>query len=126
MTKKCPMCGEEISAEAKKCKHCGEYFDAAGRPTSQKQRSTYILLAIFLGGIGLHSAYIGKMKIAMCQAAMGVGGWMTTFIIVNGGKHDNFSIAMAHISIVLLVSLCVWVLCEIISVDKDADGKLMK
>ena len=73
-TKRCPMCGEEILAVAKKCRYCGEYLDDSNRPVQKKSRSAYVLLCLFLGGIGAHNFYIGQMwrglvKIALFLAA---------------------------------------------------------
>lgn len=73
-TKRCPMCGEEILAVAKKCRYCGEYLDDSNQPVQKKSRSAYVLLCLFLGGIGAHNFYIGQMwrglvKIALFLAA---------------------------------------------------------
>ena len=49
-TKRCPYCGEVILDVAKKCKYCGEFL--------QKNRAVYIVLGLFLGGIGAHNFYL--------------------------------------------------------------------
>lgn len=66
-TKKCPYCSEEIQADAVKCKHCGEWLDKT-RTTEEKilvvrpakSRTIAILLALFLGGAGMHKFYLGR------------------------------------------------------------------
>jgi TM2 domain-containing membrane protein YozV len=72
---KCPFCAEVIAAAAKKCKHCGEFLDEslqnARMPTprsnglsvspNEKTKVTAGLLAIFLGGLGMHKFYLGRV-----------------------------------------------------------------
>jgi TM2 domain-containing membrane protein YozV len=54
----CRSCGAIIKKEAEICPKCGvrqtEYYH------EQKSRITAALLAIFLGGFGIHKFYIGK------------------------------------------------------------------
>ena len=86
-TVECPFCAEQIIAHAKKCRHCGETVDVALRraeealraserqggnvymnaavsaPVSNrpyKSRGTAIILALLLGGIGIHKFYLGR------------------------------------------------------------------
>ena len=84
---KCPQCGAAIEPGATNCKYCGEALpqqQAAPQPVQQPQvqpQTVYVqqgpnpidpswpikdkmvagLLAIFLGGIGVHKFYLGKM-----------------------------------------------------------------
>ncbi|MBD5210774.1 MAG: NINE protein [Bacteroidales bacterium] len=70
----CQYCGGEIVFGAQKCCHCGEWLV---RPATSSQRPTYVqtgaqqysssksrvvaaLLALFLGGLGIHEFYLGK------------------------------------------------------------------
>ncbi len=103
-TKACPYCGEEVNVVAKKCKHCGEILDSTMReienlkraqqsngpiivnnnnnnnngmgamPFAQKSRLTYILLAIFLGWLGVHDFYAGRTGMGIL-CLLTLGGW---------------------------------------------------
>lgn len=60
----CSECGKQISDKAPACPGCGApssyraQGEAAARPT--KSRSAAILLALFLGGLGMHKFYLGS------------------------------------------------------------------
>ena len=58
----CPYCKEEIQEGALKCKHCGSMLTPAGAPqaaTSEKSKVTAGVLALLLGGFGIHKFYLG-------------------------------------------------------------------
>lgn len=55
----CHECGAAINAKAEICPKCGVRQPGAG-PTPEKSRITAALLALFLGGIGIHKFYLGK------------------------------------------------------------------
>ena len=70
----CNKCGKEIDDEALICPHCGcgtvnyirDQAKAEARVQVQaaparKKRSTALLLCIFLGGLGAHRFYVGKI-----------------------------------------------------------------
>ena len=58
----CFACGAQIDARAEICPKCGvrqpTSAPATGRP--RKDKTTAALLAIFLGGLGIHKFYLGK------------------------------------------------------------------
>lgn len=55
----CSGCGKEIHNSAKSCPHCGAV--RAAQAHGSKSRVTAALLAFFLGGIGAHKFYLGKV-----------------------------------------------------------------
>ena len=56
--KYCPECGKIIKRSAEICPKCGTR-QTGGGGSSGKSRTTAALLALFLGGIGIHRFYIG-------------------------------------------------------------------
>jgi TM2 domain-containing membrane protein YozV len=56
-TKFCSHCGAEIDFQAEICSKCGV---RVSQPKSIKSRTTAILLALFLGGVGAHKFYLGQ------------------------------------------------------------------
>lgn len=90
-TVECPFCAEQIAVKAKKCRHCHETVDVAMRKAEealraserqngnvymnaavstpahahpiqgQKSRVGAVVLALLLGGLGLHKFYLGRV-----------------------------------------------------------------
>jgi len=60
----CPYCSEPIQKTAVKCKHCGEFVDGRSRVRAKgrKDKTVAGLLALFLGGIGIHKFYLDQPK----------------------------------------------------------------
>ena len=75
--KKCPSCGAPIDLIATECKYCGEaivveepqyqvpqdppVYSSNCVPVASKSKIIAGLLGIFLGGIGAHKFYLGKI-----------------------------------------------------------------
>lgn len=56
-TKFCANCGGEIDAKAEICPKCGVRVTGVG---GNRSKIVAGMLAIFLGGIGIHKFYLGK------------------------------------------------------------------
>lgn len=54
----CSGCGKEVHETAMSCPSCGAVLSVA---KGGKSRVTAALLAFFLGGIGVHKFYLGKI-----------------------------------------------------------------
>lgn len=126
--KECPYCAEKINLRAKKCRFCGETLDPALRILEERQilvsvksadpqanvkplpmvidlhpaksRTTYILLALFLGLFGIHNFYAGYQGRGIAQLLI----TLFTFWLIFP-----------------LIAVCIWVLIEICIIDKDAN-----
>jgi hypothetical protein len=71
----CPECGGVVSEQASACPHCGHPIAYSAQrhigyapSRSDKSRSTAALLALLLGGIGIHKFYVGKPGIGIIYA----------------------------------------------------------
>ncbi len=86
----CPNCGKELSDQAATCPHCGHPIKAVrpgaheGKALSPKSRLAALLFCIFLGGLGIHRFYVGKVGtgIAMIFTLGGLGIWVLIDIIM--------------------------------------------
>ncbi len=59
----CRGCGKEIHETAPTCPHCGapQHSAAASGPRSEKDYVVTVLLCFFLGVLGVHRFYVGKI-----------------------------------------------------------------
>ena len=90
----CPNCGSQNDDFANNCASCGAplgnegYHQPSYQPNNfnqvpngnQKSKLVAGLLGIFLGGLGIHSFYLGKTTIGIVQIIVtfvtcGIGGW---------------------------------------------------
>lgn len=68
-----------------------------------KSRLAYILLAIFIGWLGVHNFYAGYTKKAIIQLVLGLFSWLGIPAII----------------------LLIWVIMDIVKVTEDSDGTVM-
>jgi TM2 domain-containing membrane protein YozV len=70
-------------------------------PPQRKERVAYILLGIFLGGLGIHNFYAGYTGRAVAQLLISVLG---------------------AVLILPIIAVWIWVIVEVITVEADARG----
>lgn len=60
----CKNCGHEMSEEATSCPSCGHPVEQKGK----KNKTVFVLLALFFGGFGIHRFYLGDiwLGLGMC------------------------------------------------------------
>lgn len=81
-TKHCANCGKELQPNAAVCLNCGAAVAKTVAPTDSwtpagKDKLTAILLAFFLGGLGIHCFYLGEKKkgiLRLLTSWFGLGG----------------------------------------------------
>jgi len=74
----CRTCGKEINDKAVICVGCGVPVETPqASSVSDKNFTTALLLCVFLGVIGAHRFYVGKIGSGV---AMILVGWLTLFI----------------------------------------------
>lgn len=107
----CAQCGNQNADMAAFCGRCGAPTGAAmmsGGPVPvnpvgvvPKSRVGYILLGLFLGGLGIHNFYAGYAGRGIAQLLITLFiGWL----------------------IIPLIAVGIWVLIEICTVTADAQG----
>ena len=96
----CPNCGKELSNQAAACPYCGHPMASAASPTSQanpttqtiknvspKSRLAVVLLSFFLGWLGIHRFYVGKVGTGII--------WLFTAGLFGIGNLVDFIMALA-------------------------------
>ena len=86
-SKFCANCGKEINPGAAICTNCGAAVTAAKAAAvggEQKSKLVAVLLAFFLGSIGIHDFYLGYTKYGIIKIVLtvctGVGGGIWALI----------------------------------------------
>jgi TM2 domain-containing membrane protein YozV len=97
----CAHCGNELLDEAVVCVKCGCAVNQIPKNASEKDWLTTLLLALFLGGIGIHRFYVNKIgtgiiMILLCWTGISVIWAIIDIIMIATGKfkdkNDNFII----------------------------------
>jgi len=74
----------------------------------QKSRLVYILLGLFLGGLGIHNFYAGYTNKAIAQLLITAFCWLFVWLLV---------------PIFGLIAVFIWVIVDIVTVTADATGR---
>jgi TM2 domain-containing membrane protein YozV len=115
-SKFCSACGNSVVATATICPRCGSLIAGSGMQ-GQVSRLVYILLAIFLGGFGIHNFYAGRVGIGVTQLLITL--ICVPFLIMLS------AITMGLLSPLLVIGalgMFVWVIVEICIVTTDSKG----
>ena len=101
----CVNCGNAISDGAVVCVKCGVPTSVATQASRDaKNRTTYILLGVFLGGLGVHNFYAERTSRAVGQLLVTVlTGWL----------------------IVPLLAVCIWAIVDVCTIKTDGKGIAM-
>ena len=58
----CANCGNAVAPEAEVCLNCGVAVKKAAGDLAGKDKTTIILICLFLGGLGIHNFMMGETK----------------------------------------------------------------
>ena len=79
-----------------------------GINNAQKSRVAYIVLAIFLGNLGIHNFYAGRNNIGIIQLVITLGSLCTLLLL--------------PLFLLIHLGLFIWRVIEMITVTKDGKG----
>ncbi len=96
---RCPYCAGVIPSGVKKCRHCGEWIDCSAKP---QDPIVYTLLALMLGGFGMHDFVNGQW----CEGIGKVLIFLTGLQIVHVWPHHPLGyIVFGVLGILILVEI---------------------
>lgn len=109
----CPDCGKQISDSAANCIQCGRPMRRASpvaraiikQQESHCSRGVYIILALFLGLLGIHNFYAGHYLSGAAQLILNV---------------------LLFWTIIVPIAIFLLVVMEILTVKKDGKGRPFK
>lgn len=132
----CPNCGAEIEDWVKFCPGCGTKLDQLNKTenaviekseqsVSPKSRMTVLMLAIFLGEIGINNFYLGNLGEGFCKVILYFIG-MTVY--VNGIQSSSVGALLLGFLFISITSA--WKICEIVRIargnEKDGNKRPVK
>lgn len=93
----CHNCGQPVAPGAAVCTSCGVALTAPVAAGEQKSKLVAVLLAFFLGSIGIHDFYLGYTKYGIIKIILtvctGVGGGIWALIdfirLLTGSLHTD-------------------------------------
>jgi hypothetical protein len=81
----CPYCQNDVSLEAQICPQSGHPFLGSSSP---KSRAALSVLCFFIGYLGIHRFYAGRIKsglLQLCLTGLGFLSYLMIFIFAAGG-----------------------------------------
>ncbi|MEO0089363.1 MAG: TM2 domain-containing protein [candidate division WOR-3 bacterium] len=112
----CNICGAETYPEAEICVKCGARLKKIGEEVSDKSRLAASLFAFFLGHLGIHRFYIGKIGTGLVMLILGIIGWSTVWFF--------------GVGLLFIIPVEIWALIDFILIIagnmKDKEGKIIK
>jgi TM2 domain-containing membrane protein YozV len=92
--KYCAHCGAELMDEAVVCVKCGCAIENIIEGASEKDWLTTLLLALFLGGIGIHRFYVNKIgtgiiMILLCWTGISLIWAIIDIIMIATGRFKD-------------------------------------
>jgi len=113
----CNGCGAPTDPLTEICAKCGfRLGKAEARDISHSSRLVATLLCLFLGQIGVHRFYVGRLRSAVGMLVLGILGWSTVWIFGLG--------------LIFLIPVWIWTLIDFIfmvSGDmRDHEGNLIR
>ena len=111
----CSNCGNKLNEGADVCLNCGKMVNdkkginisVSSIPEGHRSKIAAVILAFFLGGLGVHNFYLGYNNKGVAQLLLTIVGW----IIIIG---PIISWIWAFIEFILLLTG---------SISKDANGE---
>lgn len=93
----CPNCNANTPPNAAVCTNCGIALPQVIDPNQQKSKLTAGLLGLFLGGLGVHSFYLGKtgrgiaqIAVTVCTCGAGyIWGFIEGILILTGNINTD-------------------------------------
>ncbi len=113
----CQYCKTLLPSGTKYCPNCGAAVQqqvTSAECENSKSRLIYVLLAIFLGRLGIHNFYIGYHEKAITQIVI----FLLPSILWD--VDDN------PIPILARIAVYIWNIVEIFTVKADAAGRPMR
>jgi TM2 domain-containing membrane protein YozV len=137
----CSKCGVQLNEGPVFCSRCGArvglVVEEVTADVSAKSRLATSLLAIFLGGLGAHRFYVGKVGTAVVMLVIGVASLICQFgaMFVAITASDEIDVPLLYLlfsglSMLFGAAVWIWALIDfIIAVTgnfRDSQGKIIK